>query len=306
MKTILVTGCNGLLGSNLVFQAAEGYRVIATTRKRALSSRKVTQARMDVSNEDEVRSVLGRFRPDVVIHCAAETNVDLCEAQPERAERINAGGTRHIARVAADLGVGVIFVSSDSVFDGSRGGYSETDQTAPLNVYSRTKLLGEQAVLESSGENLVVRTNMFGWNMLPKKSLSEWCLAQLREGNEIRGFADVLFSPLLVNDIASLVLETYEAGLRGLFHLGARDHTSKYEFALKIARAFQLDERIVTASSLSAAELTAPRPKRTYLDVSKVTSALGRPMPSIDDGVHAFHELERSGYVVELKATSAS
>jgi len=147
---------------------------------------------------------------------------------------------------------------------------------------------------------------MFGWNMLPKKSLSEWCLAQLREGNEIRGFADVLFSPLLVNDIASLVLETYEVGLRGLYHLGARDYTSKYEFALKIARAFQLNEKIVTATSLSAAGLSAPRPKKTYLDVSKLASALGRQLPSIDDGIQAFQELERSGYVEELKAVSAS
>lgn len=304
MATILVTGCNGLLGSNLVFQAAEGHRVIATTREHALSAGQVELAVMDISNEAEVHSVLMQFRPDLIIHCAAETNVDLCEAQPERAERINSDGTRHVACVAAELGAVVVFVSSDSVFDGHRGGYSETDQTGPLNVYSRTKLLGEQAVLEMSDKNLVVRTNMFGWNMLPKKSLSEWCLAQLREGKQIHGFADVLFSPLLVNDIASLILEIYSTGLCGLFHLGARDHTSKYEFARRIARQFGLDDSIVESSNLGAASLSAPRPKRTYLDVSKVTAALGRAMPSIDDGIEQFHELERSGYVARLKAAT--
>ena len=306
MRTILVTGCNGLLGSNLVFQVAEEHRVIATTRTCAMSSREVTKVRMDISDEVEVGSVLRRFPPDLVIHCAAETNVDLCETQPELAERINTGGTRHITKVAADLGVGVIFVSSDSVFDGHRGGYAEGDQTGPLNVYSQTKLRGEQVVFEASSENLVVRTNMFGWNMLPKKSLSEWCLAELREGNDINGFADVLFSPLLVNDIASLILETYEAGLRGLYHLGARDHTSKYEFALKIARAFQLDDQLVSASSLSAAKLAAPRPRKTYLDVAKLTADLGHPLPSIDEGIKTFHELEKSGYVEELRATAGN
>lgn len=260
---------------------------------------------MDISDEDEVDLVLRRFLPDLVVHCAAETNVDLCEAKPALAECVNVGGTRNIARVAANLGVRVIFVSSDSVFDGQRGGYTEVDMTGPLNVYSRTKLLGEQVVLESSPENLVVRTNMFGWNMLPKKSLSEWCLTKIREGHEIHGFADVLFSPLLVNDITALVLEIHEKGLRGLYHLGARDHTSKYEFALKIARTFRLDDRIVTASSLSAAELTAPRPKNTHLNVSKLTSALGHSLPSIDDGIESFHQLEGSGYVEALKAIPA-
>ena len=286
--------------------AAEKHRVIATTRKSALSSRDVARVRMDISDEDEVGLVLRRFLPDLVIHCAAETNVDLCEAEPALAERVNVGGTRNIAKVAASLGVGVIFVSSDSVFDGHRGGYTEDDMTGPLNVYSRTKLLGEQVVLESGVENLVVRTNMFGWNMLPKKSLSEWCLTQIRDGHEVHGFADVLFSPLLVNDIASLLLETYEKGLRGLYHLGACDHTSKYEFALKIARTFRLDDTTVTASSLSSAEFTAPRPKNTHLDVAKLTSALGHPLPSIDDGIESFHQLERSGYVEALKAIPAS
>ena len=301
-KKLLITGANGLLGSNLVYHAADRYEVTACSLTSVGSSKPVRCIQMDVTQEARVREVVTKVGPDVIIHCAAETRVDFCEDNRDHAAQVNTVGTAHIGQAAEDVGALVVYVSSDSVFDGARGNYTESDLPNPLNVYSKTKAAGERALVDCCSRHLIARTNMFGWNMKPKQSLSEWVLSRLRAGETISGFQDVVFAPLIVNDIATLLLDMVEGGLSGLYHVCARDHLSKYEFARRIAEQYGLDTALVKPSSLDQASLMAPRPKLTFLDVTRVEADLGRNLPTVDDGLRRFRELGQSGFAADLKS----
>lgn len=302
MKKLLITGANGLLGSNLVYQTSERYEVTASSLSPVISAKPVEVVCMDITDVQLVRLVVESVRPDAIIHCAAETRVDYCEEHPDHASRVNQLGTLNVARAAEEVDATMIYVSSDSAFDGRRGNYRETDVPNPINVYSRTKVDGEASLAATCSRHLIVRTNIFGWNMKQKESLSEWILRRLRDGMEVPGFQDVVFAPLIVNDLADLVMEMYESGLGGLYNVCARNHESKYEFARQVAGLFDLHQDLVKPSMLEQANLKAPRPKATYLDVSKVENALGRELPTVQEGLERFRELERSGYVAHLRS----
>ena len=129
------------------------------------------------------------------MHCAAATNVDWCEDNPKQAEAINVQATADLAEIAAALNARFVYISTDSVFDGKRGDYAETDEPAPLNVYARSKLAGEQETLRLNAAAIVVRVSIYGWNAQKKESLAEWVLRRLEEGSDVPGFTDVFFTP---------------------------------------------------------------------------------------------------------------
>jgi dTDP-4-dehydrorhamnose reductase len=299
---VLVTGCNGLLGATVSYLVADDYAVVASGRTMPVSRESVNVRDMDITEAGQVELVVQQVRPDVIFHCAAETRVDYCERHPEIAEIVNAEGTKNVALAAEACGAMIIYISSDSVFDGCSGDYKETDSTNPANVYSKTKVQGEQFVRGICARHLVVRTNMFGWNMKPKQSLSEWVLSQLRAGKRISGFTDVSFGPLIVNDLTELLLTMYRKGLQGTYHVAAGDSISKFEFAREIAASFGLNADLVDSATLESSELLAPRPKKTYLNTKKIEKDLARPMPTVRQGIARFYELEQSGYVEDLKS----
>ena len=210
----------------------------------------------------------------------------------ERGERtpINVEATRRLASQTTRSGWRFVYISTDSVFDGARGDYSEDDVPAPVNVYARSKLAGEQAALAEAPDALIIRTNFYGQNRGAKLSLAEWLLDRLSAGTPIDGFDDVIFSPLFVNDLASFILKLTLAGQTGLFHLGASDHCSKYDFAMKIACAFQRDTSLVTHSSIQSLGLAAKRPLNTSLDTRKASRALGCRLPAVDEGIQTFRQ----------------
>jgi dTDP-4-dehydrorhamnose reductase len=209
---------------------------------------------------------------------------------------VNVEMSGRLAALAAQTGAQFVYISSDSVFDGVRGSYAEEDQVKPVNAYARSKLDGETAV-----RALVVRTNIYGWNMQPKTGLAEWILSQLESGSEVPGFQDVIFCPILVNDLGDAILEMLERKLSGLYHVAGSEPCSKYEFALHLAGTFGLDKALVRPSSIEQSTLQAPRPKNTSLRTARIHRALGRAMPSLDAGLLRFKALRDSGFVARLR-----
>jgi dTDP-4-dehydrorhamnose reductase len=257
----------------------------------------------DLTDAAAVAHLVKRARPAWIVHCAALTNLDWLEAHPQAAELGNVAASVHLAEAAAHVGARMLYISTDSVFDGRRGDYTEADEPAPLNVYARTKLAGEAAVASVLGERAVIlRTNMFGWNLQAKTSLAEWVLGSLEAGKPINGFRDVWFSPLLVNDLAGICLALIARGLGGLYHAGSADGIDKHAFACEVAEVFGLDKRLITPVSLSGSALQAPRPLNTTLDSTKLARALGRPMPTVREGLQRFKALRDEGYPARLRA----
>jgi dTDP-4-dehydrorhamnose reductase len=299
---ILVTGASGLLGANIVLYARDlGREVAALSYAHPIYIPGVECRIADINDSQAVHTVVNSFKVDSIVHCAAATNVDWCEDHPEEAEKINVYASRQLAQFAADSNIPLLYVSTDSVFDGKRGNYSEVDETGPLNVYSRSKLRAEQEVLQLNPKAIIARVNIYGWNAQNKKSLAEWILGELGAGRTVPGFTDIYFSPLLVNDLAEVVLAMLDRRLVGVYHVVGSERTSKFEFAVRVAETFGFESKCVVPARMAAAALRAPRPLDVSLATTKIRAELGRTMPNVQDGLERFRSLRQSGYSDQLK-----
>jgi dTDP-4-dehydrorhamnose reductase len=299
---ILVTGASGLLGTSVVSQARElGLDVIGLYHRHSIHLEGVKLLAVDFADQTETRRIFRELKPSSVVHCAAATDVDQCEEHPDEAYRLNVTAAAAIAEITAQSGVRLLYVSTDSVFDGKRGHYSETDTPAPLNVYASTKLQGEREVARLNPEAIIARVSLYGWNAQNKESLAEWVLKRLNLGKTVPGFSDVFFCPALANDVAEALLELIDQNLPGIYHVVGSESISKYEFARRVAAKFAFDPEQVFATRMADAKLKALRPRDTSLNTGKVCAALGRPMPDVDAGLRRFAELRENGYADQLK-----
>jgi dTDP-4-dehydrorhamnose reductase len=300
---ILVTGASGLLGASVILLAREqGREVVGLYNRHPVQVEGVKSLGADLAEPAEIRRIFLKFKPSIVVHCAAATNVDWCEGHPDEAHRINAKMPAAIAEMAAQSDARLLYVSTDSVFDGERGNYAETDTPSPVNVYAKTKLQGEREVLGQNPEALIARVSLYGWNAQNKESLAEWILKQLTLGNVVPGFSDVHFCPALANDVGETLLALLDQNLTGLYHVVGSERVSKYEFARRVALIFGFDPAKVLPTRLADAKLKARRPQDSSLNTGKICGALGRPMPDVETGLRKFAQLRESGYVDRIKS----
>jgi dTDP-4-dehydrorhamnose reductase len=187
------------------------------------------------------------------------------------------------------------------VFDGKRGHYQETDIPIPLNRYAQSKLDGEKAVLNVMPNSLILRADIYGWNLQNKLSLAEWILSRLRAGERVPGFQNVLFSPILVNDLATVLMQLIAKEATGIFHVGGSTNCSKYEFARTVAKLFGFPVDRIDAVEFKEQSGIAPRPRDTTLLTSKIEQYIDHPMPSLEAGLKHFKRLLDDGWVEKLK-----
>lgn len=301
---ILVTGASGLLGASLVTLARErGREVVGHHYRHSAPMDGVKLLAADLADPSEIRRIFQEVRPSSVVHCAAATGVDWCEDHPQETHQVNVVAPSVIAEITSSSDTRLLYISTDSVFDGQRGNYAETDTPAPVNVYATTKLQGEREVLRRDPAASIARINLYGWNAQKKDSLAEWVLKQLTAGSIVRGFSDVIFCPVLVNDLAEILLALLDQNLPGIYHVVGSEPVSKYEFARRVACTFGFDPGQVVAAQIADARLKAQRPRDTSLNTGKICAALGRSMPDVDAGLRRFAQLRESGYADRLKAT---
>jgi dTDP-4-dehydrorhamnose reductase len=307
---ILVTGVSGLLGINLALEAAKTHEVygVAADTVRPNEPEAFEYLQADLLKPGALEAVLDETQPDWVIHCAALAVVDACEADPNWARQLNTELPARLARMLSEHvargGARLVHISTDAVFDGrisAPGSYIETDMPNPLSTYARTKLEAEQAVQAECPQALVPRINMVGWSLSGRRALSEFFYYRLQAGERVNGYTDVFFCPLLANDLARLLLEMLDKNLQGIYHVVSRDSASKYDFAVRLARQFGLDEALITPVSVSEGGLAAQRSPRLVLSTEKLRQALGRPTPSVEEGIEGLYRLYKAGYPERLR-----
>jgi dTDP-4-dehydrorhamnose reductase len=325
VKRILVTGASGLLGLTISLTAAasepfarhgngaEPYEVWGGLRNERLAQAVPAGPKQaaspvpfhplygDLTQAGQIERMLDQAQPEVVIHCAAMTEVDRCEVYPEQAQLLNADVPRALARITARQGIRMVQISTDAVFDGTQGSYCEDHPTHPLNVYGRTKLSGERAVAEENPDALVARVNFYGWSWQGRRSLAEFFYNQLASGERVDGFNDIVFSPLLVNDLARVLLRMVELRLSGLYHVVSSESQSKFAFGRMLARQFGFNEQSIHPASYKTANLRAPRARLLSLNSDKLAHALGQPLPGQGESMARFHALFLQGYRQRLQ-----
>ncbi len=302
MSRLLVTGASGLLGANLLLAARASHQLIAASHRQRIDLSGAECVQIDLTEPGAAEGLIRAVRPDYVVHCAAWTDVDGCEENPAQAQRLNADVAGWLAEACARSGTRLIHISTDAVFDGEQGNYSEDDRPLPVNVYGATKLRGEQAVLAAHPSATVVRTNLFGWNAQPKLSLAEWFLDRLRRGEPCTGFTDVSVSPLAAHDLSACLLALLPIPFAGVLHVAGSEAVSKYEFGCLVAERFGLQADLIRPGLVDASGLRARRPHRLTLDVRRAEAALGAPMPRLEPGLRRWREQERDGTLDQLRA----
>lgn len=239
---------------------------------------------LDISNEIELESFFSKHKPKNVVLCASMSNVDECENYPEKAFFVNVKGTEHVANACRKHGARLAFVSSDYVFDGMKGNYSETDKTNPIQVYGKTKLLAEKIVLLGE-QNIVLRVStLYGASKVKKRTFEQSIIEKLGDGEPCDAAQDQITCPTLIDDVANAVHLLFEKEFSGVIHCSGREAVSRYEFALKVANRYGLDKKLLRKISFEGLGLEAKRPKDSSLAISKLTG-LGVKMSEVDEGL---------------------
>ncbi len=280
-----VTGASGMLGTSLVAHLSEKHKVFATSRSKGIEGDNIEWDCFDLTDIKLLNQWLDKVKPNVVIHCAAIVNVDLCEENVELATELHVETTKAMADYLGSSDGRLIYISTDSVFDGEKqGAYSESDLENPLNVYAKTKLMGEKPV-QSMNNGLVLRVNIIGWTQEGGTSFAEWILKSLIGNAPLSLFYDVYFSPLHVDNLSLIVGKIIERPIFGLHHCASSDSISKYDFGKKMAETFQLSNENINRVSVDSIEFKANRPKNMALSVKKISSALVYDIPNVIDTI---------------------
>jgi dTDP-4-dehydrorhamnose reductase len=278
---VLVTGASGLVGSRVLgeLKKSKGFRAEGTY----LSKPAGNLLKLDITNERETDRLIMQLKPGVIIHTAALTNVDYCEEHPQEAFAINVGGTRNVVNAAKAIGSKVIFMSTDFVFNGKNGPYTEEDATGSINYYGKTKLEGER--LASQIGHVIVRTTVvYGWEQGSKNFLMQE-IEKLTSGEEMKVATDQYGSPTLADNLAEAMVELIKEKKNGIYNIAGRDVLSRYEFAIRIARTFGLDEKLLKPVSTSSLKQKAVRPKKAGLRCDKALRELKTKLLSADEGL---------------------
>jgi dTDP-4-dehydrorhamnose reductase len=300
MDKIFITGGSGLLGSNIAKEALSKFDVYASFNKNQVGIKGVHFLQMDLAEREQLIKIK-RIKPHFIIHCAALADIDYCEEHPGQAYRQNVLGSINIAEAAKEMGAYLIHISTDNVFDGTKGNCKEEDITNPINVYGRTKLEAEQKISSICAHSCIVRTNIYGWNKRNKFSLAEWMLNKLTALEELPGLKDIYFSPILVNDLIKALFKLQEKKYRGIIHIAASETCSKLDFAYMLADVFALNKNLIKPVSIHEIELKAPRGKNMSLNAAKAQEVLEMSFSKVKEGLERMKQLREEGYVQELK-----
>jgi len=297
---VLVTGANGLLGSKLVEALSTSYEVFPTDNAQAVYSKSM---RMDIADANEVLEIFSEVRPDAVIHAAAETNVDKCETDRGLAWRVNAEGTRNISQACAKIEAKLIYMSTDYIFDGEKGLYTEYAQANPLNYYGLTKLKGEEFVRELCHDYVIARTSvLYGWH--PRKlNFATWVIDSLKDGKRISVVNDHYNSPTLSDNLAEMIQRALKVHLSGVYHMAGGERISRYNFALKIAEMFDLDKALISPMKVADLEAwIAKRPRDSSLCVDKIRKEVGIEPLNLDEALRRMKKGEHGMVVRETES----
>ena len=282
-----ITGASGMLGTALVIHLSKSHEIFATSRGKGVEGENIEWDCFDLTNTALLNKWLNKAKPDIVIHCAALVDIKLCENNVELATKLHVETTKVIVNYLDPNGGRFIYISTDHVFDGEKqGAYIESDSVCPLNVYARTKVLGEKCVhLMNNG--LVLRTNIIGWTQEDKTSFAEWVLNSLNDNVPLKLFHDIYISPLHVDNLSLIIEKIIKNPIFGLYHCSSSDSISKYQFGKKMAEIFQLSDSNIIRASIDTIESKISRPRNMALNSDKLSDKLQYDTPSaIDSIVH--------------------
>jgi dTDP-4-dehydrorhamnose reductase len=289
MKRILVTGVSGFLGRYVTLALKDRYAVLGTYRNQAIGLGTCELTRLELTEGQAVRTTFTEFRPDVVVHTAALSDVDACERHPDAAHQVNVQGSEAIARAALEVGARLIYISTDQVYDGAKRYYDESDVPKPLMVYGRTKLEGERLAATICPETMILRLAlMYGWGSSSRLNFVDWLLQRLRAGQEVPLFVDQYRTPLYVVQASEAIRQLIDAPeVRGTFNLGGGERINRYAFGRTFCKVFNLPIDLLKPIEMGSTTGLAARPRDCSMNSARIGALLQITPLTVQEGLRA-------------------
>ena len=286
---ILITGSNGLLGQKLVKHLTKNNIPFIATSKgknRNPDCMDASYSTMDICSVEDIKSVFDLFIPTHVIHTAAMTNVDECEEFPLECEKLNVEATQLLFEAAQKIGAHFQLLSTDFVFDGLKGNYSETDTPNPLSVYARSKVAAENLVTTSRYLNYsIVRTIiLYGTaSNLSRSNIVCWAKEALSKGQPMTIIDDQFRSPTWADDLAWACIRICDLQKTGIYHIAGPETMSIYDLVLRIAKFYSFSTEFLTKTDSLSLNQKAKRPPKTGFDLQKAQAELSYKPKTLEE-----------------------
>lgn len=295
---LLLTGASGLLGGNCfarftrnpLVQCFATYHDSSFTIPETFTNRHDAFT-LDLTNDTAVWNIVSTLQPNLIVHTAAHTEAAFCEWNREEANALNVKATKALATLAEMFGARFIFISTDLVFDGTRGNYSEEDTPNPLSYYAETKLEAELLVRRLVGNHVILRSPLLlGYSPRGTRSVNERLMAEWNAGKRVRLFVDEYRTPIFA-DVLARIIEEFAVGTlsetTGLFHAGGKERLSREALGRKIAMRWHISQDLIEPILSHDVPSPVPRPKDVSLNAKKLHLLLSFALPTLDDSLNA-------------------
>jgi dTDP-4-dehydrorhamnose reductase len=287
-KRLLVTGYGGFVAGSVAWQADESWEVHAISRSQPPQQRHGFQShQFDLTDSAALRECCKTVVPDAVIHCAAIADIDYCMAHHDEAEKINTHVPRELAALCKEADAKLVHCSTDTVFDGEKGMYTESDTPAPVNFYGETKMRAEAHVQEALENSVIARLPLvMGVPVLGAgNSFLAKMMVALGAGKEMGFPENEMRTPADVITLGAALLELAGNNYHGIIHLSGSTRLNRYEMGLRLAEALGFPKALVLPTNSNAMKDRAPRPLDVSLDNEKAQRILDTPMRTLEEGL---------------------
>lgn len=279
MNRVLIVGASGFIGQHLVGRLTESsdYQVSGTYNSMVPEIEGCGWIQADLADRQQMEEAFHLARPGLVVHLAAMADVNQCESEPDRATRVNVGGTENVVSLSAEYRAKVVYLSTEYVFRGDRGHYAESDSPEPTTHYGQTKWEAEQSVAQYSYPWSIVRTSLvYGWHpRADRANLVSRVIDSLSHGRPAYGHTDMYRSPVYVEDLVEGIIKVMGEDYTGISHIAGPEWVHMGEFVHAVAQVFQLDSSLVVQTEAPAEGASGSRPNLLGLDSTQTLRRLG-------------------------------
>ena len=250
--------------------------------------------RLDIRDKDKVGEFVAKLEPDYIVHLAALSSADVCETDRDNCHRTNVFAIRNLAEACSLIGGRMISISSDYVFNGDCGPYSEIDQTSPINEYGRAKLEGERILSRYCPNSVSIRSCvLYDWETRSRReNFLVWLIRKLEKNEQVTIVNDQYSTPTFIPQLAEVILDLLKNEYRGVIHVSGSEYISRYDFSLEASKIFGLDKSLIKENDSTGFIQSALRPLKGGLKVERVEKLLEKEMLSCSKGLELCRQIK--------------